>query len=56
MSFFARFAQNRGALVGLIILLLIIAMAILAPLLFPESPWRMVQRPFCRRSRKMAFP
>ena len=46
MSFFARFAQNRGALVGLIILLLIIVMAILAPLLFPESPWRMVQRPF----------
>ncbi|GHA96162.1 ABC transporter permease [Modicisalibacter luteus] len=46
MSFFARFAQNRGALIGLIILALIIAMAILAPLLFPESPWRMVQRPF----------
>ncbi|MCA1768709.1 MAG: ABC transporter permease [Halomonas sp.] len=46
MSFFARFAQNRGALVGLIILLTIILMAILAPLIFPESPWRMVQRPF----------
>ncbi|WP_290784033.1 ABC transporter permease [Halomonas sp.] len=46
MSFFARFAQNRGALVGLIILLAIILMAILAPLIFPESPWRMVQRPF----------
>ncbi|WP_043531855.1 ABC transporter permease [Litchfieldella xinjiangensis] len=46
MSFFARFAQNRGALIGLIILIAIIAMAILAPFLFPESPWRMVQRPF----------
>ncbi|UYG05789.1 ABC transporter permease [Halomonas sp. LR3S48] len=46
MSFFARFAQNRGALVGLLILIVIIAMAILAPLLYPESPWRMVQRPF----------
>ncbi|MFY0988854.1 ABC transporter permease [Halomonas sp. C05BenzN] len=46
MSFFARFAQNRGALVGLIILVAIILMAILAPFLFPESPWRMVQRPF----------
>ncbi|MFC2992032.1 MULTISPECIES: ABC transporter permease [Halomonas] len=46
MSFFARFAQNRGALVGLIILVTIILMAILAPVLFPESPWRMVQRPF----------
>ncbi len=46
MSFFARFAQNRGALVGLIILVTIILMAILAPVIFPESPWRMVQRPF----------
>ncbi|MEQ6918155.1 ABC transporter permease [Halomonas aquatica] len=46
MSFFARFAQNRGALIGLIILSLIVLMAILAPLLFPDSPWRMVQRPF----------
>ncbi|APE29591.1 ABC transporter permease [Halomonas aestuarii] len=46
MNFFARFAQNRGALVGLVILTLIVLMAILAPLLFPESPWRMVQRPF----------
>ncbi|MCE8031845.1 MAG: ABC transporter permease [Halomonas sp.] len=46
MSFFARFAQNRGALIGLVILLAIVLMAILAPLLYPESPWRMVQRPF----------
>ncbi|MCL5425739.1 MAG: ABC transporter permease [Gammaproteobacteria bacterium] len=56
MSFFARFAQNRGALVGLIILLLIIAMAILAPLLFPESPWRMVQRPFLPPLSHDGFP
>lgn len=46
MSFFARFAQNRGALIGLIILTVIILMALLAPILYPESPWRMVQRPF----------
>ncbi|PMR77519.1 ABC transporter permease [Billgrantia endophytica] len=46
MSFFARFAQNRGALIGLIILFTIILMAILAPFLYPDSPWRMVQRPF----------
>ena len=46
MSFFARFAQNRGALIGLIILLTIILMALLAPFLYPDSPWRMVQRPF----------
>ncbi|PRY70674.1 ABC transporter permease [Halomonas ventosae] len=56
MSFFARFAQNRGALVGLIILLAIILMAILAPLLFPESPWRMVQRPFLPPLETEGFP
>ncbi|WP_311063360.1 ABC transporter permease [Halomonas sp. DWK9] len=56
MSFFARFAQNRGALVGLIILLLMIAMAVLAPLLFPESPWRMVQRPFLPPFSQDGFP
>lgn len=56
MSFFARFAQNRGALVGLIILLAIILMAILAPLLFPESPWRMVQRPFLPPLQTDGFP
>ncbi|WFM72855.1 ABC transporter permease [Halomonas sp. CKK8] len=56
MSFFARFAQNRGALVGLIILMAIILMAILAPLLFPESPWRMVQRPFLPPLETEGFP
>ena len=56
MSFFARFAQNRGALIGLIILLAIILMAILAPLIFPESPWRMVQRPFLPPLEVEGFP
>jgi peptide/nickel transport system permease protein len=56
MSFFARFAQNRGALIGLIILITIILMAISAPLLFPESPWRMVQRPFLAPLEVEGFP
>jgi peptide/nickel transport system permease protein len=56
MSFFARFAQNRGALIGLIILLTIILMAITAPLFFPESPWRMVQRPFLAPLEVEGFP
>ncbi len=46
MTFLARFARNRGALLGLLILLLVIAAAALAPALFPQSPWRMVSRPF----------
>ncbi len=56
MNFFARFAQNRGALVGLIILVTIILMAVSAPLFFPESPWRMVQRPFLPPLEVEGFP
>lgn len=46
MSFLGRFARNRGALVGLLVLALIIAAAAAATTLYPTSPWRMVSRPF----------
>ncbi|QCO54408.1 ABC transporter permease [Pseudorhodobacter turbinis] len=46
MSFWKRFSYNRGAVIGLVILAFVIATAILAPVLFPQSPWKMVQRPF----------
>ncbi len=46
MTFLGRFARNRGALIGLLVLALIIAAAIAAPTLYPTSPWRMVSRPF----------
>ena len=45
-KFLVRFAQNRGAVVGMIILLAVIVLAIIAPLIYPVSPWKMVQRPF----------
>ncbi|MFX0542249.1 ABC transporter permease [Roseovarius sp. S4756] len=45
-DFWKRFCYNRGAVVGLVILALVIIAAILAPVLFPQSPWKMVQRPF----------
>jgi peptide/nickel transport system permease protein len=32
--------------VGLAIMVVVTAVAVLAPVLYPESPWRMVQRPF----------
>ncbi len=41
-----RFAQNRGAVVGLAILLVVVLVAVLGPTLMPQSPWRMVGRPF----------
>jgi peptide/nickel transport system permease protein len=44
---FARaFLRNRGAVVGLVILLLVFLMAALAPVLFPFSPWDMQGAPF----------
>jgi peptide/nickel transport system permease protein len=46
MTFLGRFARNRGALVGALILLALLAVALLAPVLYPTSPWRMVSRPF----------
>lgn len=45
-KFLVRFAQNRGAVVGMIILLAVIVLAIIAPLIYPVSPWKMVQWPF----------
>ncbi len=41
-----RFLRNRGALAGLVILLLVGALAALAPVLFPFSPWDMQGAPF----------
>ena len=46
MNFLKRFARNRGAVIGILILLAVIAFAILAPTLYPQSPWRPVARPF----------
>ncbi len=47
MKTFARaFLRNRGAVVGLVILLLVFLMAALAPVVFPFSPWDMQGAPF----------
>ncbi len=45
-DFWKRFRYNRGAVIGLFILAIVILTAFLAPILFPQSPWKMVQRPF----------
>lgn len=45
-NFWKRYSRNRGAVIGLVILAIVVVVAILAPLVFPQSPWRMVQRPF----------
>jgi peptide/nickel transport system permease protein len=46
INFGKRFCRNRSAVVGLLLLVCVALMALLAPLLFPESPWDMVAAPF----------
>lgn len=46
MEFWKRFASNRGGVIGLVLLVVIVGIAVSAPLLFPTSPWKMVSRPF----------
>ena len=46
MSFLRVFLRNRGAAVGLVVLLLVGLMAALAPVVFPFSPWEMQGAPF----------
>lgn len=41
-----RFASNKGALVGVVILAIVIGLAVFAPMIYPRGPWPMVQRPF----------
>jgi peptide/nickel transport system permease protein len=45
-EFARRFARNRGALVGLVVLALISAVALAAPWLVANDPWDMVGQPF----------
>lgn len=45
-AFWSRYRRNRGAVIGLVILVIVIICAASAPFLFPRSPWAMVQRPF----------
>ena len=46
MVFWRRVAQNRGAVIGFALLGVVVLVALFAPLLYDQSPWRMVQRPF----------
>ncbi len=45
-DFWRRFSRNRGAVVGLAIIIAVMLMAALAPILFPGSPWDMAAAPF----------
>ena len=55
-SFVRAFCRNRGAVFGIAVLLIVVAIAAAAPLLYPTSPWRMVQRPFLEPFAMAGFP
>lgn len=42
------FSRNIGAVIGLVILLIVFATAILGPWIFPDDPWNMATRPFLK--------
>ncbi len=41
-----RFLANRGAVIGLLVLIAVVGVAIIGPLYYTNSPWRLVGRPF----------
>ena len=45
-DFWRRYRRNKGAVVGLVVLVAVIIMAATAPWIFPGSPWDMASAPF----------
>jgi peptide/nickel transport system permease protein len=46
IAFWLRFGRNRAAVLGIIILFSVLVLALFAPILYPESPFRVVSKPF----------
>jgi peptide/nickel transport system permease protein len=55
-QFWNAFKRNRGAVIGLAILVVVVLFSIIAPFLFPKSPWTIVQRPFIPPLTRDGFP
>ena len=55
-SLIGRFGRHYPAVAGLFLLALVVAMALLAPVLFPQGPWRMVGRPQLWPGQNPRFP
>lgn len=53
--FARRFANNRGAVLGLLILAAVVALALAAPLLFPSDPFAFAGRPLAPPSTEFLF-
>ncbi len=55
-AFAQRYCRNYGAVIGLIVLLLVVAVALLAPVLYQDSPWLMVADPLVHPFADAAYP
>ncbi|MBI1779623.1 MAG: ABC transporter permease [Proteobacteria bacterium] len=47
-EFWRRYRQNRGGVIGLAVLMIVILVAALAPIAYPAGPWEMAGAPFER--------
>ncbi len=47
-AFLQRYCRNYGAVIGLLVLLAVLALAMLAPVFYEESPWLMVAEPLVK--------
>lgn len=54
-SFWRRFSRNKGAVVGLLLLIVVVGVALVGPMLAPNDPWAMVQQPFLHPGAEPGF-
>ncbi|WP_459618089.1 ABC transporter permease [Bordetella sp. 2513F-2] len=54
--FMQRYLRNYGAVAGLLVMLAVVAMAVLAPVLYQDSPWIMVADPLIPPFSDAAYP
>ncbi len=55
-GFWRRFARNKGAVAGLVVLAAVLALVLLGPLLAPNDPWDMVDQPFLAPGQTSGLP
>lgn len=55
-GFLRHFVRHRGAAAGLLLFAAVAVLALLAPLLYGQSPWSMVAKPMIRPFANLAYP
>jgi peptide/nickel transport system permease protein len=55
-SFWQRFCRNKGAVFGLIVLMLVALITVLGPLIAQNNPWDMVGMPFAQPGAEQGLP